>query len=50
MISDDHATVNRSVSDVRIKVKPSLHQAFSKVVDVVNLCFMYVLLYNTPDK
>ena len=39
--------VNRSVNDVLVKVKPSLHQAFSKVVDVVNLCFIHALLYNT---
>jgi len=42
--------VNRSVSDVLVKVKPSLHQAFLKVVNVVNLCFIYTLLYNTPNK
>ena len=28
----------------------SLHQAFLKVVDVMNLCFIHALLYNTPDK
>ena len=39
--------VNRSVSDVLVKVKPSLHQAFSQVVDVMNLCFIHALLYNT---
>jgi len=42
--------VNRSVSDVLVKVKPRLHQAFSKVVDVANLCFIQALLYNTPNK
>jgi len=44
MISDGHA----SIDDVPVKVKTSLHQAFSQVVDVMNLCFMHALLYNTP--
>jgi len=42
--------VNHSVSDVLVKVKASLQQAFSKVVDIVNLCFIHAMLYNTPDK
>jgi len=46
MISDGHA----SIDDVLVKVKTSLHQAFSQVVDVMNLCFMHALLYNTPYK
>ena len=36
-----------SIDDVPAKVKTSLHQAFSQVVDVMNLCFMHTLLYNT---
>ena len=36
------------ISDgVPVKVETSLQQAFSQVVDVMNLCFMYALLYNT---
>jgi len=35
MISDGHA----SIDDVPVKVKASLDQAFSQVVDVTNLCF-----------
>jgi len=35
---------------VQVKVKTSLHQAFSQVVDVMNLCFAYALLYDTPNK
>jgi len=46
MISDGHA----SIDDVPVKVKRSLHQVFSQVVDVMNLCFMHALLYSTPDK
>jgi len=46
IISDSHT----SIYDVPIKVKTSLHQAFLQVVDVINLCFMYALLYNTPNK
>jgi len=46
MISDGHA----SIDDVLVKVKRSLHQAFSQVVDIVNLCFIQALLYNTPYK
>jgi len=46
MISDGHA----SIDDVLVKVKQSLHQAFSQVVDIVNLCFIQALLYNTPYK
>ena len=41
MVSDGHA----SIDDVLVKVETSLHQVFSQVVDVVNLC-----LYNTPNK
>jgi len=43
MISDGHA----SIDDVSVKVKTNLHQAFLQVVDVMNLCFMHALLYNT---
>jgi len=43
VISGGHA----SIDDVPVKLKTSLHQAFLQVVDVVNLCFMYALLYNT---
>jgi len=39
--------VNRSVDNVLFKVKPSLHQAFSQIIDVVNLCFVHELLRNT---
>ena len=39
MISDGHASINN--------VKTSLHQAFAQVVDLMNLCFMHGLLYNT---
>jgi len=46
MISDGQA----SIDDVPVKVKTSLHQAFSQVVDVMNLCFIHALLYNTPNK
>jgi len=46
MISDGHA----SMGDVPVKVKTSLDQAFSQVVDVMNLCFTHALLYNTPNK
>ena len=46
MISVDHAIIN----DVLVKVKTSLHQAFSQVVDVMNFCFIHALLCNTPDK
>jgi len=46
MISDGHA----SMDDVPVKVKTSLHQAFSQVVDVMNLCFTHALLYDTPNK
>ena len=42
--------VNRIIDDALVKVKPRLHQAFSKVVDVANLCFIQALLYNTPNK
>jgi len=41
MISDGHA----SMDDVPVKVKTSLHQAFLQVVDVMNLCFSYTLLF-----
>jgi len=43
MISDGHA----SIDDVLVDVKTSLHQAFSQVVVVMNLCFMLALLYIT---
>jgi len=43
MISDGHA----SIDYVPVKVKTNLHQAFLQVVDVMNLCFMHALLYNT---
>jgi len=43
VISDGHASIN----DVLVKVKTSLHQAFSQVIDVMNLCFMHALLYIT---
>jgi len=46
MISDGHA----SMDDVLVKVKTSLHQAFSQVINVMNLCFMHALLYNTTNK
>jgi len=46
MISDGPA----SIDDVLVKVKTDLHQAFSQVVDVMNLCFMHALLYNTQYK
>jgi len=36
-----------SIDDVPVKVKPSLHQVLSQVVDVMNLYFMHDLLYNT---
>jgi len=39
--------VNRSVSDVMVRVKPSLHQAFLQVVYVMNFPFIHALLYNT---
>jgi len=43
MISDGHT----SVDDVPVKVKTSSHQSFLQVVDVMNLCFMHAMLYNT---
>ena len=46
MISDGHA----SIDDVLVKVKTSLHQAFSQVVNVMNLCLIHALLHNTPLK
>jgi len=42
MISDGHA----SIDDFPVKVKTSLHQVFSQVVDVMNLCFIHTLLSN----
>jgi len=39
--------VFRSVDDVLVQVKPSLHQAFSQVFNVMNLYFIHALLYNT---
>jgi len=50
MISDGHAMVNRSVDNVLFKVKPSLHQAFSQVIDVMNLCFGHASLQNFRNK
>ena len=41
--------VHRSVANVLVKVNPSLHQVFSQVIDVVNLCFVYALLHTTPQ-
>jgi len=46
MISDGYD----SMDDVPVKVKTSLDQAFSQVVDVMNLCFTHALLYNIPNK
>ena len=46
MISDSHASIN----DVPVKVKTSSHQAFLQVVDVMNLCFIHALQYNTPKR
>jgi len=43
MISDGHAKIH----DVLVKVETSLHQAFLHVVNVMNLCSMHALLYNT---
>jgi len=42
--------VFRSVDDILVRVKPSLHQAFSQVFNVMNLYFTYALLYNTRNK
>jgi len=42
--------VFRSVDDILVSVKPSLHQAFSQVFNVMNLYFMHALLYNTRNK
>jgi len=42
--------VFRSVDDVLVQVKPSLHQAFSQVFNVMNLYFIHALLYNTRNK
>jgi len=36
MISDGHA----SIGDFPVKVKTSLHQEFSQVANVMNLCFI----------
>jgi len=43
MISDGHA----SIYHFAVKAKTSLHQTFSQVVEVMNLCYVHVLLYNT---
>jgi len=43
MILNGHA----SIDDVPTRVKPSLRQAFLHVIDVITLCFMHALLYNT---
>jgi len=45
MISDGYANID----DVPVKVKTNLHQAFSQVVDVMNLCFIHRLMDNTPN-
>ena len=39
--------VNRSVNNVLFKVKPSLHQSFLQVINVMNLCFVHALPQNT---
>ena len=39
-----------SVDDVLVQIKPSLHQAFSQVFNVMNLYFIHALLYNTRNK
>jgi len=39
--------VFRTVDDVLIQVKPSLHQAFSQVFNVMSLYFIHALLHNT---
>jgi len=44
MISDGHG---RWYSDVLVKVKTSLRQAFLQVIDVMNLSFMHTLLDNS---
>ena len=44
------ALVNCNANYVLVKVKPSLRQAFSKVINAMNLCFIHALLYNTPNK
>ena len=44
VISDGHA----SMADVLVKVKTSLHQAFSQVISVKNLCFINALLCKHP--
>jgi len=46
MISGGHVCID----DDLVKVKTSLHQAFSQVVDVMNLCLIHALLYSTPYK
>ena len=47
MISDGCATLaSCSIDSVVVKVKPSLHQAFLQVIDVLN-GFMHTLLYKT---
>ena len=43
MISNGHV----STDDAPVKPKTSLHRAFLQVVDVMDLCFMHALLYNT---
>jgi len=48
MISDRRALVSRSIDNILLKVKPSLHQALWQVVDVLNR-FIHALLYNTPN-
>jgi len=45
MISDGHA----SIDDIPVKVKTSLQQHW-QVVDVMSLCFMHALVYNTDTR
>jgi len=45
-LRDSHA----SIDDVLVKVKTSLLQALSQVIDVMNICFMHTLLYIAPNK
>jgi len=47
MISDGHPSTDHHHP---VKVKTSLHQAFSQVVNVMNLCFTHALLYSTLNK
>jgi len=38
------------LDDILVRVKSSLHQAFSQVFNVMNLYFIHALLYNTRNK